>query len=119
VRPSSAHSRVTACCVGLTGPPASARAAVDEDRFGGLTACDTRRELYGAGQRAVLTHSPELHEEQARGFADTTLAKAGRTLDELAATLARGKTRRRRTKPPPRSLPPTGPSPRPSPRSGR
>ena len=45
-----------------------------------------------------MTHSPELHEKQARGFAGTTLAKAGRKLDELAATLARGKTRRPRPK---------------------
>jgi len=41
-----------------------------------------------------VTHSPQLHEQQARGFTGTTLAKAGRALDELAATLARGKTRR-------------------------
>ena len=54
-------------CAGLTKLPASARAVVDEDRFGGLTACDTRREVYGAGRRAILTHSPELHEKQARG----------------------------------------------------
>jgi len=85
-------------CAGLTKLPASARAVVDEDRFGGLTAFDTRREVYGAGRRAILTHSPELHEKQARGFAGTTLAKAGRKLDELAATLARGKTRRPRHK---------------------
>ncbi|MGH3235839.1 MAG: IS1634 family transposase, partial [Streptosporangiaceae bacterium] len=38
------------------------------------------------------------HEHQARGFDGTTLAKAGRKLDELAATLARGKTRRPRDK---------------------
>ena len=85
-------------CAGLTGLPASARAVVDEDRFGELTAFDTRREVYGAGRRAILTHSPELHEKQARGFTGTTLAKAGRKLDELAATLARGKTRRPRAK---------------------
>ena len=35
---------------------------------------------------------------QARGFDGTTLAKAGRKLDELAATLARGKTRRSKDK---------------------
>jgi hypothetical protein len=45
-----------------------------------------------------LTHSPELHESQARGFDGTTLAKAGRKLDELAATLSRGKTRRSKDK---------------------
>ena len=45
-----------------------------------------------------MTHSPELHAAQARGFDGTTLAKAGKKLDELAATLARGKTRRPRAK---------------------
>ena len=78
--------------------PASARAVVDEDRFGQLTAYDTRRVIYGTERRAILTHSPELHAHQARGFDGTTLAKATRQLDELAATLARGKTRRARDK---------------------
>ena len=45
-----------------------------------------------------MTHSPELRDSQARGFDGTTLAKAGKKLDELAATLARGKTRRPREK---------------------
>jgi transposase len=83
-------------CPDLTALPASARATVDQDRFGALTALDTRRVVYGTDRRAILTHSPELHESQARGFDGTTLAKAGRKLDELAATLARGKTRRER-----------------------
>ena len=78
----------------LTALPASARTIVDKDRFGGLTALDTRRVAYGAERRAILTHSPELHESQARGFTGTTLAKAGKKLDELAGTLARGKARR-------------------------
>jgi transposase len=85
-------------CPDLTALPASARSAVDAGRFGGLTAYDTRREAYGAERRAILTHSPELRESQARGLDGTTLAKAGRKLDELAATLARGKTRRPREK---------------------
>jgi len=85
-------------CPDLTGLPASARAVVDQARFGRLTAFDTRRAVYGAARRAILTHSPELHEKQSRGFDGTTLAKAGRKLDELAATLARGKTRRPRDK---------------------
>ena len=85
-------------CPDLTSLPASARAVVDQDRFGALTAFGTRRVVYGAERRAILTHSPELHESQARGFDGTTLAKAGRKLDELAATLARGKTRRPRGK---------------------
>jgi transposase len=85
-------------CPDLTALPASDRSTVDEERFGGLTACDTRREVYGAGRRAILTHSPELHAAQAAGFDGTTLAKAGRKLGELAAALARGKTRRPRDK---------------------
>jgi len=85
-------------CRDLLALPAGARAVVDRNRFGGLTACDTRREVYGAERRTILTHSPELHEHQARGFDGTTLAKATRQLDELAATLARGKTRRARAK---------------------
>ena len=85
-------------CRDLLALPASARSVVDAGRFGGLTACDTRRAVYGTERRAILTHSPELHQHQARGFDGTTLAKAGRKLDELAATLARGKTRRARAK---------------------
>ena len=85
-------------CPDLTALPASKRSVVDKDRFGGLTACDTRREAYGAERRVILTHSPELHAAQAAGFTGTTLAKAGRKLDGLAATLARGKTRRSKEK---------------------
>ena len=85
-------------CPDLTALPASSRTIVDKDRFGGLTACDTRRIVYGGERRAILTHSPELRDSQARGFDGTTLAKAGKKLDELAATLARGKTRRPRDK---------------------
>jgi transposase len=81
-------------CVDLIALAASDRVLVDKDRFGGLTAYDTRHVVYGAGRRAILTHSPELHDAQAAGFTGTTLAKAGKKLDELAATLARGKTRR-------------------------
>jgi transposase len=85
-------------CPDLTALPVSIRSVVDRDRFGGLTVFDTRRVAYGAERRAILTHSPELHQSQARGFDGTTLAKAGRKLDDLAATLARGKTRRARDK---------------------
>jgi len=85
-------------CPDLTALPASKRSLVDKERFGGLTAYDTRRVVYGAGRRTILTHSPELRESQARGFDGTTLAKAGKKLDELAATLARGKTRRAKDK---------------------
>jgi transposase len=85
-------------CPDLTALPASVRSVVDQDRFGGLTAFDTRRAVYGTDRRAILTHSPELHQSQAAGFDGTTLAKAGKKLGELAATLARGKTRRPRAK---------------------
>ena len=85
-------------CPDLLALPAPARSIVDADRFGQLTACDTRRQAYGAGRRAILTHSAELHQAQAAGFEATTLAKAGKKLDELAATLARGRTRRPRDK---------------------
>ena len=83
-------------CPDLTILPDTVRSLVDQDRFGGLTAFDTRRVVYDAERRAILTHSPELHAAQAAGFDGTTLAKAARKLDELAATLARGKTRRPR-----------------------
>lgn len=84
-------------CADLLALPASARTVVDADRYAALSAHDTRRVVYGVERRTILTHSPELHEHQARGFDGTTLAKAGGRLDELAATLARGKTRRPRT----------------------
>ena len=44
-------------CPDLLALPASDRTLVDKDRFGGLTAYDTRRDIYGAGRRAILTHS--------------------------------------------------------------
>jgi len=85
-------------CPDLTALPASVRTIVDKGRFGGLTAYDARRETYGAERRTILTHSPELHDSQARGFSGATLAKAGKKLDDLAATLARGETHRSREK---------------------
>ena len=85
-------------CRDLLALPASARGVVDDGPVRRLTAYDTRRAVYGTERRAILTHSPELHAHQARGFDGTTLAKAARQLDELAATLARGKTRRARAK---------------------
>ena len=84
-------------CADLLTLPADARSVVDADRFGGLTALQTRREVYGQQRRTVLTHSPTLHQAQSRGF-DQTLAKAEAKLTELADTLARGKTRRSHSK---------------------
>lgn len=79
----------------LLALPKKRRRIVDADRFPGLTALQTRRVLFGAKRRVVLTHSPTLHAKQQAGF-DQTLGKATRQLTELAATLARGKTRRQR-----------------------
>jgi transposase len=81
-------------CPDLLALPAADRKTVDKYRFPGLTAIDTHRVVYGQHRRVVLTHSQNLHDDQARSFTDTTLAKVGRQLDDLAATLARGKTRR-------------------------
>lgn len=80
----------------LLALPTARRAPVDADKFPGLSACDTRADAFGADRRVVLTHTTSLHDAQARGF-DQTLAKTTRALTELAATLARGKTRRDRT----------------------
>jgi transposase len=66
---------------------------VDPDRFPGLSAYDTRALVFGTNRRVILTHSANLHTKQSAGL-DQTLAKATRDLGELAATLARGKTRR-------------------------
>jgi transposase len=84
-------------CADLLALPADARSVVDADRFAGLSAVETTRTVYGQPRRTVLTHSPTLHAAQARGF-DQTLAKAETRLSNLAATLARGKTRRGRPK---------------------
>ena len=82
-------------CADLLAQPTRDRRIVDADRFAGLTAFQTHREVYGRQRRTVLTHSPTLHHAQSRGL-DQTLAKAEATLTELADTLARGKTRRPR-----------------------
>ncbi len=79
----------------LLALPAPRRRPVEDQRFPGVTALTTRRQIYGADRRVVLTHSVTLHDKQARGF-DQTLAKAGARLDDLAATLARSRTRRPR-----------------------
>lgn len=70
---------------------------VDKQRFPGLSAFETTKVVFGHQRRLVITHSQNLHTKQARGF-DQTLAKAHRQLDELAARLARGKTRKTRDK---------------------
>ncbi|MCA1681842.1 MAG: IS1634 family transposase, partial [Actinobacteria bacterium] len=80
-------------CPDLLALPATDRHVADAERFPGLTALQTRREVYGTQRRVVLTHSATLHTAQSRGF-DQTLAKASAKLAELADTLARGHTRR-------------------------
>jgi transposase len=57
-----------------------------------VTCVDTTVTALGVTRRAVLTHSPTLHQAQHRGF-DQTLAKARSRLGDLQARLARGKTR--------------------------
>jgi transposase len=68
---------------------------VDDERYPGVRCVDTEVTALGVRRRAVVTHSPTLHDKQSRGF-DQTLAKARRRLTELQATLARGRTRRGR-----------------------
>jgi transposase len=83
-------------CPDLLDLPAKARRPVPG--YPGLTAIDTRRTVYATERRAILTHSDQLHTAQVTGFEATTMAKAARKLDDLAATLARGRTRRPRDK---------------------
>jgi len=84
-------------CPDLLALPATDRHIIDEQRFPGLTAVATRREVYDAERRVVLTHSQTLHTAQSRGF-DQTLAKATAKLSALGDTLARGHTHRPRAK---------------------
>src|SRR5674476_1169425 len=62
-------------CADLLALPAGARTIVDTDRFGQLGAYDTRRVVYGAQRRTILTHSPELHEHQARAAVEAEITK--------------------------------------------
>jgi transposase len=101
------HDHVEQAGIGFVGslPPSNhpdllaiARARyrpVDEDRYPGVTCVDTTVSALGVTRRAVLTHSPNLHAKQSRGF-DQTLAKARRRLSDLQTVLARGHTRRDR-----------------------
>ena len=93
-------------CRDLLAVPASARAVVDEDRFGQLTAYDTRRAIYGTERRAILTHSPELH------------AASGPRLRRHHAGQGHQAARRAGRHPGPRQDP-AGPRPRSRPRSAR
>jgi transposase len=75
----------------LAIPRASYR-EVDAKRYPGLTCIDTTVDALGVTRRALLTHSLTLHAAQSRGF-EQTLAKTCRTLAEVQARLARGRTR--------------------------
>jgi len=101
------HARIEQAGVGFVGSlspsdhpdllavPTARYTAVDADRYPGLTCVDTMVTALGVTRRAVLTHSPTLHQAQSRGL-DQTLAKARRRLADLQARLARGNTRRDR-----------------------
>jgi hypothetical protein len=62
-----------------------------------LTALESRATVLGTDRRVILTHSPSLHTAQQVGLAQT-LGEASAQLTELADRLARGKTRRPRSK---------------------
>src|SRR6266498_1548083 len=81
----------------LLAAPQRRYKVVDEERFPGLSALETRKVVFGHQRRLRVTHSQNLHDKQARGF-DQTLGKAHRQLGELAVRLARGKTRKPRQK---------------------
>jgi len=79
----------------LLGIPVRDYRPVDDDRYPGLSYVDSTVTALGVTRRAVVTHSANLHAKQSRGL-DQTLATARRRLAELAARLARGRTRRDR-----------------------
>jgi transposase len=103
------HEQVEAAGIGFVGslPPSdhpdllaiphNRYQPVDTNRFDNLTAYDTTVTALGVTRRAVLTHSPTLHDGQSRGL-DQTLTKARARLAELQARLRRGSTRRPRDK---------------------
>jgi len=102
------HARVEQAGIGFVGSlapsdhpallaiPTARYVAVDAARYPGLTCVDTTVSALGVTRRAVVTHSPTLHQAQSRGL-DQTLAKAHARLAELQARLARGRTRRDRS----------------------
>jgi transposase len=82
---------------GLLARPATDRRVVPAYAEENLTAFETTAPVLGQQRRVILTHSPGLHTAQQAGFAQT-LRKATTALTELAARLARGRTRRARPK---------------------
>ena len=79
----------------LLGVPKGRYRPVDEDRFPGLSAFESRAVVFGVERRVVVTHSQNLHDKQVRGF-EQTMAKARRQLAETSARLKRGKGRKTR-----------------------
>jgi transposase len=77
----------------LLARPATDRQVVPAYAEENLTAFETTAPVLGRQRRVILTHSPGLHTAQQGGFAQT-LRKATTALTELAARLARGRTRR-------------------------
>ena len=78
---------------GLLARPTTDRQVVPAYADEQLTAFETTALVLGQQRRVILTHSPGLHTAQQGGFAQT-LRKATAALSELAARLARGRTRR-------------------------
>jgi len=66
-------------CADLLALPATDRTIVNAQRFGGLSALETRRIVYGTERRVILTHSPTLHAKQAVGFLQTLTKAQGPT----------------------------------------
>ena len=81
----------------LLAVPDTRYQVVDQERFPGVRAFETRKVVFGREYRIVVTHSENFHKKQAAGF-EQTLAKARRQLSELAARLARGQGRKTREK---------------------
>lgn len=81
----------------LLAVPKSRYRALDNVRFPGVTAFETRKAIFGVERRVVVTHSQNLHDLQVRGF-EQTLGKARRQLAEIQARLKRGRCRKPRDK---------------------
>jgi transposase len=81
----------------LLAVPKDRYRVVDKERFPGLRAFESRKVVFGAPRRIIVTYSENLHIEQSRGL-DQTLDKARRQLSALAARLARGHTRKPKEK---------------------
>jgi transposase len=68
---------------------------VDQERFPGLRAFESRAMVFGVERRVVVTHSQNLHDKQVRGF-EQTMTRARRQLADTSARLERGRGRKAR-----------------------